>query len=115
MNKETVAGKFDQVSGKVKQSVGEAVGNQKLANAGVAEQVKGAAKEGWGHAKDAAKTVSDSHRAETTAQGENIRQHAEGTANEMREKITSTAQNLKEKVNNKMDEMKHRHEDHPAR
>ena len=54
MNKETVEGKFDQASGNVKQKVGEAFGNQKLANAGAAEQIKGAAKETWGKAKDIA-------------------------------------------------------------
>jgi uncharacterized protein YjbJ (UPF0337 family) len=115
MNKETVTGKFDQVAGKVKQSVGEAVGNQKLANAGAAEQVKGAAKEGWGHTKDAAQTVADSNRAKATAQGETVRQRTEDTAHDVREKITTTAQNLKNKVEHKMDEIKHRHEDRPAR
>lgn len=44
MNKDQVTGKADQVAGKIKQSVGEAVGNENLANRGVADQVKGAAK-----------------------------------------------------------------------
>jgi uncharacterized protein YjbJ (UPF0337 family) len=110
MNKETVAGKFDQVSGKIKQSVGEAVGNQKLANSGAAEQIKGTAKEAWGHAKDTAADISDSNRAQVTAKGENIRQHTEASAHEMREKITSTAQNLKDKVTHKMDEFKQKHD-----
>ncbi len=39
------AGKFDQTVGKAKEKLGDAVGNQKLANQGVADQVKGAAKE----------------------------------------------------------------------
>ncbi len=52
MNKETVTGKFDQVAGAIKQKVGEAFKDQSLANSGVAEQVKGAAKETWGKAKD---------------------------------------------------------------
>lgn len=42
MNRETVEGKFDQLKGKAKQSVGEAVGNSKLANSGAIDQVKGA-------------------------------------------------------------------------
>ena len=41
MNTDQVSGKFDQMKGKVKQGVGEAVGNQKLANEGVVDQVKG--------------------------------------------------------------------------
>ena len=37
MNTEKIEGKFDQVAGKIKQGVGETIGNQKIANAGVAE------------------------------------------------------------------------------
>ena len=47
MDKDQVAGKFDQTVGKAKEKLGDAVGNQKLANQGVADQVKGAAKETW--------------------------------------------------------------------
>ena len=59
MNQDTAAGQFDQLKGKVKQAVGEAVGNDKLANSGAADQVKGAAKEAWGNTKDAAHAVAD--------------------------------------------------------
>ena len=52
MDKDRVSGKFDQGIGKAKEKIGEAVGNQKLANEGVADQVKGAAKETWGNMKD---------------------------------------------------------------
>jgi uncharacterized protein YjbJ (UPF0337 family) len=45
MNKDRVAGKIAQAVGKVEQSVGERVGSQKLANKGVVNQAKGAAKE----------------------------------------------------------------------
>ena len=65
MDKDQVAGKFDQTVGKAKEKLGEAVGNQKLANQGVADQVKGAAKETWGNAKDAARTTRRSPRGET--------------------------------------------------
>jgi uncharacterized protein YjbJ (UPF0337 family) len=54
MNKDQVSGKLDQVAGKVKEKVGETVGNQHLANEGLADQVKGAAKETWGNAKEVA-------------------------------------------------------------
>ena len=40
MNKEQISGKVDQAVGKVKQSVGETVGNQKLANKGVVDVYK---------------------------------------------------------------------------
>ena len=64
MNKDQVEGKFDQAMGKMKKGVGEAVGNENLADKGVAEQAKGAAKETWGNAKDAANTAANSHRDE---------------------------------------------------
>lgn len=100
MNKENVTGKLDQVAGKVKQKVGEAVGDQKLANSGTAQQVKGAAKEAWGNAKDTAAEVGDKARAQSHAEGEH-------KANEARDKITSAAQNLKDKINSKLDDVKH--------
>ena len=110
MNKQTVEGKFDQVAGKMKQRVGEAVGNEELANAGVAEQIKGAAKETWGHAKDAANTVNNDEQARARVQGESLKVRAEEKAHDIREKITSTAQNVKGKVNEKLDNIKRDHQ-----
>ncbi len=72
MNTEKIEGKFDQVAGKIKQSVGEAVGNQKLANSGVADQVKGAAKETWGNAKDTAAVVNDDTRSRAAVEGDDL-------------------------------------------
>jgi uncharacterized protein YjbJ (UPF0337 family) len=110
MNTEKVEGKFDQVAGKIKQKVGEAVGNEKLANAGVADQIKGSAKETWGHAKDAANAVHDDSQARAHNDGESFKARAEDKAHETREKITSTAQNIKDKVNQKLDNIKHDHQ-----
>ena len=64
MNKDQVTGKVEQAAGRVKQGVGETLGNQKLANQGVADQVKGAAKETWGNVKDAAAVTADRHQKE---------------------------------------------------
>ncbi len=112
MNRETVSGKFDQVTGKIKQSVGEATDNQRLANSGVADQIKGAAKETWGHAKDAAGAVADSNRREAHAEGENIRVHSESKASEVRENIADAAHNAKETLVEKFDSIKRKHEVH---
>ena len=98
MNRDTTEGKFDQLKGKVKQSVGEAIGNTKLANSGAADQVKGATKEAWGSAKDAARAVTDKAHA-----------HAESHGHDVRTKITSTAQNVKNAVNAKAEEIKAQH------
>lgn len=64
MNKDQVSGKVDRATGKVKQKVGEAVGDEDMANRGVADQVRGAGKETWGDVKDAAHkdAADDAHR-----------------------------------------------------
>jgi uncharacterized protein YjbJ (UPF0337 family) len=109
MNTEKVEGKFDQVAGKIKQGVGEAVGNQKLANAGAAEQIKGVAKETWGNAKDTADVVHEDNRSRVAAKSENLKERTENTAHNLREKITTGAQNLKNSVNEKLDDIKRDH------
>lgn len=96
MNSDKAEGKFDQVKGKIKQTVGEAVGDNRLANSGTADQVKGHAEEAWGSAKDTAHTVANDAeaRAHTTADT-----HTAGSmAHDVREKIVSTARNVKEAV-----------------
>jgi uncharacterized protein YjbJ (UPF0337 family) len=103
MDKDQVAGKFDQTVGKAKEKLGDAVGNQKLANQGVADQVKGAAKETWGNAKDAAETAQDRHAAET-----------EDSASVNRERFTDKVSEMKKKVNEKIDNFKDRERDKHA-
>lgn len=97
MDKDQVGGKFDQAVGKAKQAVGDAVGSRKLANEGVADQVKGSAKETWGNVKDAAHVSHD--RAESNAT-EAERTHRQG--------ISQTVDNVRDKVNAKIDEFKDR-------
>lgn len=91
MNRDTAEGKFDEVKGKIKQSIGETFGNEKLANSGAADQVKGNAKEAWGETKDAAHTVAGD---------------AESKGNDIRSQITSLAQSAKDAVSEKMDDIK---------
>ena len=110
MNTDKAEGKFDQVAGKVKQRVGEAIGNQKLANAGAAEQIKGAAKETWGHAKDAANAMNKDSQAKAQVKSESLKARAEEKAHDVREKITSSAQNVRSAVNQKLDNIKHEHQ-----
>ena len=107
MNQSTAEGKFDQFAGKIKQSIGEAIGNQDLANSGAADQVKGVAKEAWGNAKDAAHAVSQQatatvglHRAEAQAR-------TEETAHNVRESIVNSAKNAKDAISDKLDDVKH--------
>src|SRR5215470_3717790 len=98
MNKEQAGGKGEQAVGKVKQRVGEAVGNDNLANKGLKDQVKGAAKETWGDAKDAANKIKESHQ-----------EAASEKAAEKRGKISQSVDNAKEKVKDKIEDFKERH------
>ncbi len=98
MNKDQVSGKIDQAVGKVKQGVGEAVGNENLANKGVLDQAKGAVKETWGDAKDAAKQVHDSHEKAAAEQ-----------ASQSRGKISQSIDNTKNNVKDKIEELKEKH------
>lgn len=93
MNKDQVSGKFDQATGKVKEKVGETVGNQHLANEGLADQIKGAAKETWGNAKDVAH-----HNAEEN------RREAEQNASDARERVAHKAQDMKARVNERIEQ-----------
>jgi uncharacterized protein YjbJ (UPF0337 family) len=92
MNKDQVTGKAEQVAGRIKQGVGETFGNQTLANQGVADQVKGAAKETWGNAKDAAAVTKDRHR-----------QEAEQKANDARADVRQRVEDVHDTVNEKID------------
>jgi uncharacterized protein YjbJ (UPF0337 family) len=98
MNKDQVAGKIAQALGKMEQSVGERVGNQKLANRGVVNQVKGAAKETWGDAKDAAKQIHESHK-----------KAASEKSMQSRGKLSQSVDEAKEKARGRIDEFKRHH------
>ena len=111
MNDHTVSGKFDQVKGKIKQSVGEAVGDEKMANSGAADQVKGAAKEGFGHVKDAARSLRNDGAAssQTTVAGTHETTTGSSAGHDVRQKIVSTAQNVKDAIKNKADGVRDKH------
>ena len=95
MNSDQVKGKANQVVGKMKQGAGEAVGNDRLANSGVVDQVKGAGQETWGNVKDAAHEAGKTHEAE--------RQHK---TNEMRDNVADKVEDAKNSANDKIDNFK---------
>jgi uncharacterized protein YjbJ (UPF0337 family) len=92
MNKDQVTGKVEQVVGRAKQGVGEAIGNQNLANSGVADQVKGAARETWGNVKDAAATTANRHEHDAKLQ-----------ANDARAGIREKVDSVHDAVNDRID------------
>jgi uncharacterized protein YjbJ (UPF0337 family) len=97
MDKDRVSGKFDQTVGKAKEKLGDAIGHDRLANEGVADQVKGAAKETWGNMKDAARTTNDRRTAER-----------EDAATADRERVSDKVSEMKKTANDRIDEYKDR-------
>lgn len=93
MDKDQVRGKAEQAVGKVKKNVGEATGSEHLANQGVADQAKGAARETWGNVKDAA------HES-----AEEKRKAAKERADEARERTSEKIDNAKDEINERIDE-----------
>jgi uncharacterized protein YjbJ (UPF0337 family) len=109
MATETITGKFDQLKGQVKQSIGEATGNEKLANSGAADQVKGAAKEAWGNTKEAAQAVADDAHAHAEARRAEAEVEGHEKAHSVRDSIVSAAQNLKDSVIHHTENVKAKH------
>lgn len=103
MAKENIEGGFDKAIGKVKQKVGEATGNQKLANEGVGDQVKGSAKQALGTVKDAAKRV-----AKPKASSAKVK--AEQTASTLRDDIAAGAEHVKDAIQHGLNRMEHPHD-----
>ena len=107
MNKSHVTGSIDQAVGKVKETVGNATGDQELANEGAAQQVKGAAKETWGNVKDAASEASA-----TAWDRANKTEATTGEKNqELRDKVTSAAQYMKNNIANTLDSFNKKQEE----
>lgn len=110
MNNDHIKGGIDQVVGKVKETVGNATGNESLANEGAAQQVKGAAKETWGNVKDSANEASA--LAWTRINKTEIR--AGDESRELRDKVTEAAQNVKHTIADKLDQLNKNQEDKRA-
>ena len=96
VNNSTAKGKWNEIVGNMKQSVGEAIGNDKMAREGAADQVKGHAQEAWGSVKDGFATKSG-HEADSE-------QHADSA----RESIVSGTEKLKNSIQNGVDHLTHR-------
>ena len=103
MNEDTIAGKLKVTGGKIKESAGETFNDQKLANSGAADQIKGNVQETWGKTKDAvhdAGSTAKAHTDSTTVEGQ-------GTAHSIRDSITSAAEHTKDYISRGIDELRH--------
>ncbi len=103
-------GKFDEVAGKVKQSFGEATKNDRIANEGAAQQVKGHAEQAWGSVKSAANDTAADARARANESRTIHENEAEHKAHDVRESIASTAQNVKNKIQDSVEDFRAKHD-----
>jgi uncharacterized protein YjbJ (UPF0337 family) len=108
MAKENIEGGFDKAVGKVKQKVGEATGDQALANRGVAEQVKGSAKQAVGSVKDTTKRIvkprATSAKSKTAV-----------AADDLRDDIVAGAEHVKNAIEHGLHRMEHPHDSRDIR
>jgi uncharacterized protein YjbJ (UPF0337 family) len=111
MNKDTVAGKAEQMKGQIKQKVGEVLGNERLSNSGVADEVKGAARETWGKTQDAARDVVSSKEDQARMSADDAKARMGAKADEIGSKIATTAQNVKDSLSEKIDDFRRSHDD----
>ena len=95
MNSDQLKGKLEQAVGHVKQGVGEAFGDEKTANEGLGDQVKGSARETWGNVKDATHTTG-------TTKEEAAADHSTAVRHNLSDKIADA----KNAVNAHIDEYK---------
>ncbi len=59
MDSNNVKGNLEKLGGKIKETVGELTGNDKLKNEGRADQVKGAAHDALGNIKESGRDAAD--------------------------------------------------------
>lgn len=59
MDSNNVKGNLEKLGGKIKETVGELTGNEKLKNEGRADQVKGAAHDALGNIKESGRDAAD--------------------------------------------------------
>ncbi len=102
-------GKYDEVAGKVKQSVGEATHNSKIANEGTAQQVKGQAEQAWGSVKSAANDTAAEARVRANESRAIHENEMNTRAHDVRKSVASTAQNVKNKIQDSVDDYRAKH------
>ncbi len=109
MNDSKASGIFDEAKGKLKQTVGETFDNQKLANEGAADEVKGHAEQTWGSIKDTAHDLVNNNARETPFDPSNPSYSTdpvyrdEPTGHDLRDGITHAAESIKESIQRGLD------------
>ncbi len=102
MNESKAEGFFDEAKGKIKQAVGNTFGDEKMANSGATDEVKGHAEQTWGSVKDTAGNLTHSNTATSTEA------HAENTGNTLRNDVTSAAEHAKDSIKRGLDHLENK-------
>jgi uncharacterized protein YjbJ (UPF0337 family) len=110
MNNSKASGVFNETKGKIKQAVGETFNDQKMANEGAADQVKGHAQQAWGSVKDTAHNVANDRPSSDPAYSNDPAYRNEhNTGHDVRTGITNAAANVKESIQRGLDHIDHKH------
>ncbi len=104
MDTDQIKGKLQNAFGKVEETVGEAIGNQNLSNAGAEDRLKGSATETWGNAKDTVHHVGES----ATNHAELEDRNSTSKDASLRDRVASGAEHLKDSINSKLDGVRER-------
>ncbi len=113
MNMDELKGKVQSGFGKAESAVGGVIGSENLKDAGAEDQLKGAAKETWGNAKDAvhatSETVSDraaDTRDHASYEAGKAQGHVDSGTASFRDKVVVGADHLKNSFDEKVDDYK---------
>ena len=113
MNMDEFKGKIQSGFGKTESAIGGAIGSEHLKDAGAEDQLKGAAKDTWGGAKDAVHSTADtvsqntsSVRDDANYEAGKAQGHVESGTGTFRDKVVAGANDLKNSFNDKVDEYK---------
>ncbi len=103
----TVKGKFDELTGKAKQALGDLTGDQSTANSGATQEVKGHGEQAWGSVKEGVHDATAS-RITTTSTGvtSDAGTAADNGAHDTRNSVTSAAENVKDHIKNAVEDFK---------
>jgi len=77
MNKDEIKGKMDDVVGKGKRKIGEAVDDVELQGEGLGQQAKGKIQNAWGNVREGAKDLKDDVKRDIDREDERMKEKKE--------------------------------------
>ena len=81
MNKDEIKGKMDDVVGKGKRKVGEAIDDAELQGEGLGQQAKGKIQNAWGNVREGAKDLKDDVKRDIDREDERMKERKDRDEN----------------------------------